>query len=445
MKSYFVETYGCQMNVADSELLMGLLEQLGLVAADCIEHADVVFVNTCTVRETAAERALGRAGQLGRLKANRPDMLLCMCGCLPQQPGMVERIRGRASDVDLIFGPDQLVDVQRLLELAASGNETVVETGCGTGAGWADARPRRRAAPPRAWVPIMKGCSNYCSYCVVPYVRGTERSRDPEQIVAEVEQLVTEGFMEVTLLGQNVNAFGLEQGHERAFERLLVSLDQIEGLERIRFTTSHPRDFTREMVATINGLERVCEHFHLPLQSGSDRVLELMNRGYNRAHYLELATYIRELMPGASITTDIMVAFPGETEADLELTLALCREVEFDSAFTFIYSPRAGTAAAALGQPLPRSEAGARLDALMQTLRPIHLRRNQRLVGANCEILVEGISPRDRSVIKGRTRSNRTVLLSHPDNTPRLERVRITAAGTWTLQGRVMKGSVGLE
>lgn len=438
MNSYFIETYGCQMNVSDSEVVAGLLEQMGLRPADSVEEADVVILNTCTVRETAAERIFGRASQLGALKRRRPGMLLGISGCLPQQRGMVDRLLERAPHVDMLFGPDQVGRLKEIVARARDGDVPVVETGWDEGG--LDGMPRVRTRGARAWVSIMKGCTNFCSYCIVPYVRGPERSRRPESVVAEVRGLVSEGFIEVTLLGQNVNAYGrdLEDGSD--FVGLLEELNGIDGLERIRFTTSHPRDFTLEMVDAMFDLDRVCEHFHLPVQAGSDRILNRMNRGYTRDHYLSLTRHIRSLMPRASITTDIIVAFPGETEDDFEQTLDLCRQVEFDSAYTFIYSPRTGTRAYHMEQTVDAGVARSRLNRLMETLHPMHLARNQSLVGSEVEVLIEGASPRDASVLQGRTRTNKIVLASGGDTSPRLATARVTSAGTWTLKGELLGG-----
>lgn len=437
MKRYFIETYGCQMNRHDSEILSGLLENMGLQPAQSPDGADLVLLNTCTVREKAAERIFGRAGQLARIKKRNPDALLGICGCLPQQRGMVERLLKRAPAVDLVMGPEQLPLLPKLVERFKAGEQPVIATGVDFKARrlTEEPLPRVRERGPGAWVTIMVGCRNFCAYCVVPYTRGPARSRQPDNIIREVRELADRGFVEITLLGQNVNAYGLDLDEPYGFVDLLVALDRIPGLERIRYTTSHPRDFSREIVEAVRDLPRVCEHFHLPVQAGSNRVLDLMNRGYTRQHYLELAQYIRDQVPDSSITTDLMVGFPGETEDDFQETLDLCRKVEFDGAFTFIYSPRKGTRAWHLENEVPLEEKKDRLNRLMETLHPIHLERNRRLEGRIVEVLVEGVSDKDPRVLTGRTRSNRILLFSGSDPTPRLVQVRVDQAGTWSLKG----------
>lgn len=441
MGRYYIETYGCQMNRGDSEILAGLLEGLGMQPAGEADEADLILLNTCTVREKAAERILGRAGQLGQLKKARPQLVLGIAGCVPQQRDMVERIRKRVPAVDLILGPQQLPLLPQLLKTLEHSQGPVIATGVDfssrevTGEGL----PRVREKGPGAWVTIMQGCSNFCSYCVVPYTRGPARSREPQAVIEEVRALGERGFLEVTLLGQNVNAYGLDLPEDYGFSNLLSDLDPLEGIQRIRYTTSHPRDFSPHMVYTIASLEKVCEHFHLPAQAGSDRVLSLMRRGYTQKEYIQLSHYIRRQVPGASITTDLMVGFPGETQADFQDTLDLCREVRFDGAFTFIYSPREGTRAFHMEPQVSLSEKKERLERLMEVLHPMHQEANRQLVGRSVEVLVEGPSPKDPLVLTGRTRTNRILLFPGRDPTPRLAQVEVLEAGTWSLKGRLAR------
>lgn len=439
MDTYYIETYGCQMNLSDSEALAGILEQMGYRQAESVSQADLILLNTCTVREKAAERIMGRAGQLGRLKKKRPHLVLGVCGCVPEQRGMVDRLLKRAPAVDLLFGPHHISHLGEMVRRVREGESPVVETGRESG-GTEEGLPRVRTAGASAWVTIMRGCTNFCSYCIVPFTRGPEESRRQEAVVAEVRELVKAGYLEVTLLGQNVNVYGRDLDDGTSFTSLLQELNGIEDLLRIRYTTSHPRDFTTGMVDSLSGLKRVCEHFHLPVQSGSDRILELMRRGYGREHYLELARHIRRTVPGATITTDIIVGFPGETNSDFEDTLDLCRQVEFDGAFTFIYSPRTGTRAAHLEGAVDPDTSRDRLQRLMDLLYPIHLSRNKALVGSVVEILIEGQSPRDPTILTGRTRGNRIVLVPGDDPRHRLAGARIVEAGTWTLKGELEKG-----
>jgi len=349
---YHIVSYGCQMNDYDSELMAGLLEETGYERVDRPEKADVIVVNTCCVRETAERKVWGLLGTLKRLKRRKPDLVIAVTGCLPQQNGAAENIRRRFPHVDLVIGTHNRHELPRLVEEVRVAREPLCAV-------WREAGevieglPVRRESKLSAWVPIMFGCDNFCTYCVVPYVRGRERSRRPEDIIREVETLVAQGYREVTLLGQNVNSYGRGLDPPTDFATLLERLDRVEGLWRIRYTTSHPRDFTQRLIDVIANSEKVCEHFHLPVQAGSNRILRRMHRGYTREDYLHLVDGIRAAVPGASITTDIMVGFPGETEEDFQDTLELVRQVQFDQAFTFVYNPRKGTPAARMPDQVP--------------------------------------------------------------------------------------------
>lgn len=436
--TYSLITYGCQMNEHDSEILAGILQEMGYRKARAPEEADLILLNTCCVRESAERKVYGKIGELKRLKHRRPDLIIGVCGCMTQQKDLARRMSRRAPHVDLIIGTHNLHELPRLLEeVKECRGEPRVEVWESEGE-VVENLPAVREEGVRAWVTIMYGCNNYCAYCIVPYVRGRERSRRPEDITREVEELGRRGFKEVTLLGQNVNAYGRDLGGDMDFADLLARLDTVPGVERIRYTTSHPRDFNQKMIDVVSESRKVCEHFHLPVQAGSNETLRLMNRGYTREHYLELTAAIQSRIPGASITTDIIVGFPGETEEQFEETLDLVRRVEFDNAFTFMYSPRSGTAAARMPEQLPLPVKKERLQRLMEVQYPITRRKNEALVGETVEVLVEGPSKANPARLTGRTRTNRIVLL--PGDAARageMVMVEITSARTWTLEGRV--------
>ncbi|MEW6723620.1 MAG: tRNA (N6-isopentenyl adenosine(37)-C2)-methylthiotransferase MiaB [Bacillota bacterium] len=432
---YHILTYGCQMNVHDSETLAGILENTGYEPTGRPEEADFILLNTCAVRQTAEERILGRLGELKRFKYERPGIIIGVCGCVPQQKGAAERIMQRAPHVDLIFGTHNLHRLPELLARAGKGQRVieVVE-----GAGRAEGLPMRRQGGHAAWVNITYGCDNFCSYCIVPYVRGRERSRPPEAVLEEVQQLAREGYLEITLLGQNVNSYGRDLRGSVTFAGLLRQLDAIPGLERLRYMTSHPRDFTDELIEVIAGSSKVCEHFHLPLQAGSDRILRAMNRGYTQEHYLGLIEKIRRAVPGASLTTDIIVGFPGETEEDFLETMRVVDQLRYDAAFTFMYSPRGGTPAAARPDQIAAEVKKERLARLMRRQNEISREINKHLVGTRAEVLVEGESATDPAMYTGRTRTNKPVLFpACPDLSGSLQSIRITEARTFTLYGVV--------
>ncbi len=429
-------TWGCQMNVADSENLDGQLRAMGYAAAGEETLADLILLNTCAVRGTAAAHALGEIGRLKQLKLERPEVLLGVCGCLTQMPETVSYLREHAPHVDLIFGTHNLHDLPSLLMRAYRDEAQTVDI-------WSQAPetvehlPSARGAGVRAWVNIIYGCDKYCTYCIVPTTRGRERSRRPGDILAEVESLAAAGYREVTLLGQNVNSYGHDLGGVD-FADLLAAVAEVPGIRWVRYTTSHPRDFTERMVRTVAEHPRVCEHFHLPVQSGSDRVLRWMNRGYTRADYLRLIEAVRRHVPRASITTDLIVGFPRETDEDFEQTLELVAQVGYDNAFTFQYSPRAGTPAARWQDPVAPEVKKARLDRLNALQYGISRRRNEALVGSDCEVLIEGASRKDPDVFTARTRTNRLVLVpARGGCAERFGRARITAAQTWTLRGEL--------
>ncbi|MDK2820506.1 MAG: tRNA-2-methylthio-N6-dimethylallyladenosine synthase [Clostridia bacterium] len=427
------------MNERDSEMMSDMLEAVGYEHAQNIEEADVIIFDTCCVREKAENKVYGKLGQIEKLKSANPNLIIIVAGCMVQQLGAAQKLRERAPYVDIILGPQNLSELPHLIQKVLEKREThiyVEEHGKLN----EEKLPKRKARGAQAFVNIIYGCNNFCTYCIVPYVRGRERSRQPEHILNEIKDLVEKGVIEVTLLGQNVNSYGKDLEQKVNFAELLKKVNEIEGLKRIRYTTSHPRDFTPELVETISGLDKVCEHVHLPVQAGSNRILELMNRGYTREHYLELVASLYEHIPGISITTDMIVGFPGETEEDFLLTLDLVKKVQYDNAFTFMYSPRKGTKAATLPDQIPLEEKKARLKALMELQNEISLAKNEAMVDQEVEVLVEGPSKNNPNNLSGRTRTNKLVIFEgDKELTGKLVPVKITRAQTWQLRGEICR------
>ncbi|MDI7245982.1 MAG: tRNA (N6-isopentenyl adenosine(37)-C2)-methylthiotransferase MiaB [Bacillota bacterium] len=438
MRKYFIQTFGCQMNEHDSEVIAGMLEDRGYVAAHAVDDADLVIFNTCCVRENPERKVYGRAADLKRLKLAKPDLIIGICGCMVQQEGEAQRIARKLPHVDLVLGTMNLHRLPDLLDRVEAGQKAVEvwdEQG-----GIVEGLPARRAEAVSAWVTIMYGCDNFCSYCIVPYVRGRERSRRFEDIVEEVRDLGRAGYREVVLLGQNVNSYGHDLADGRDFADLLQALDGTPGIYRIRYTTSHPRDFSQKLIDTIAASKTICEHFHLPLQAGSDRVLARMNRGYTQGQYVDLVRRIREAVPGSSITTDLIVGFPGETEEDFLETLKVVRELRFDSAFTFVFSPRRGTAAARMKDQVPEDVKSERIQRLIEVQEDITVEINRGLAGKVVEVLVEGESKTSPAMLAGRTRTNKLVVFPRDDRARRgtLVKVRITRPQAWTQMGEVV-------
>ncbi|MCL2337610.1 MAG: tRNA (N6-isopentenyl adenosine(37)-C2)-methylthiotransferase MiaB, partial [Firmicutes bacterium] len=401
---YFIFTFGCQMNEHDSEHIAGLLEQIGYLPAEDQSEADVVVLNTCCIRETAESKVFGLLGRLGKQKKHRPGLMLCLGGCMSQQPHMGARIKERFRYVDVVFGTHNIQQLPELIARAAAERRQVIEV-------WPDSRgvsedlPAKRQPGVKAWVSITYGCNNFCTYCIVPYVRGRERSRTPAAVIDEVAALGRAGYQEITLLGQNVNSYGQDRSAGLDFAGLLAAVNQVDGIERIRFMTSHPRDFSDQLVTAVAELPKVCEHIHLPVQAGSNNILRLMNRGYTRENYLRLVDQIKSTLPGVALTTDIMVGFPGETEADFAATVDLVQRVEFDSAFTFVYNKRKGTPAAAMADQVPDEIKSARIQALIELQNEITKRKNKAEVGKVLECLVEGHSRANDTAMSARTRT----------------------------------------
>jgi tRNA-2-methylthio-N6-dimethylallyladenosine synthase len=438
VRRYFITTFGCQMNVHDSEVLAGILESLGYEAAAEIETADLILLNTCCVRENAENRTFGHIGNLKALKEAKPGLVIGICGCMMQQPTEVEKIRNSYPFVDLVFGTHNLHRLPELLQQLTASNSRVIEVWDSEGE-IHEGLPVKREEQFRAWVTIMYGCNNFCSYCIVPYVRGRERSRTPEVILTEISGLAAAGVKEVTLLGQNVNSYGKDLEDGWNFARLLQEIART-GIERIRFQTSHPKDLSNELIAVIAAEKKISRHLHLPFQAGSSRILRLMNRNYTKETYLDLVARIQERVPEIALTTDIIVGFPGETDADFADTLAVVSQVRFDGAFTFIYSPRVGTPAATLTDQVPKTVAKERLVQLIELQNRISLEKNQALIGTLQEILIEGTSEKNAEIWSGRTPQNKLV---HFKPTFRIKpgdlaTVRITAAKTFTLEAELL-------
>lgn len=401
-----INTFGCQMNARDSEKLLGILEQIGYVESDS-EDADFVLYNTCTVRDNANQKVYGRLGYLQTIKRKHPDMLIALCGCMMQETTAVEKVKKSYSHVDIIFGTHNIFKLAELLFRRMTGEKMVIDIWEGTDEIVEDL-PVERKYPFKSGVNIMFGCNNFCSYCIVPYVRGRERSRKPEDIIAEIKRLVADGVVEIMLLGQNVNSYGKNLEDPITFAELLRQINGIEGLERIRFMTSHPKDLSEELIQAMKDCKKVCNHLHLPLQSGSSRILKIMNRRYTKEDYLALVDRIREAVPDIALTTDIIVGFPGETEEDFEETMDVVRRVRYDSAFTFIYSIRTGTPAAAMEQ-VPEDIVKDRFERLLAEVQKISGEVCGRDAGTVQKVLVECLDDNKEGYVTGRLTNNTVV------------------------------------
>ena len=405
--SYHVITFGCQMNARDSEKLRGILESVGYEEAP-EDRADFVIYNTCTVRENANTRLYGRLGQQKPRKKKNPHMMIALCGCMMQEPQVVEKLKKSYSFVDIIFGTHNIYKFAELLVTRLTSDRMVIDI-------WKDTDkivedlPNQRKYPFKSGINIMFGCNNFCSYCIVPYVRGRERSRQPEAILREIKRMAADGVTEIMLLGQNVNSYGKNLESPITFAELLRRVERIEGLKRIRFMTSHPKDLSDELIEVMASSKKICRHLHLPLQSGSSEILKKMNRHYTKEQYLELAERIRKAVPDISLTTDIIVGFPGETEEDFEETLEVVRKVRYDSAFTFIYSKRTGTPAAAMENQVPEEVVKERFDRLLAEVQAISAQVCGRDVHTVQEVLVEELDSHVEGLVTGRM-SNNTIV-----------------------------------
>ncbi|MCZ8519970.1 MULTISPECIES: tRNA (N6-isopentenyl adenosine(37)-C2)-methylthiotransferase MiaB [Paenibacillus] len=433
-KHYLIQTYGCQMNEHDTETIKGLLESMGYRATEDRRQADIILLNTCAVRENAEDKVFGELGHLKHLKIEKPSLLLGVCGCMSQEESTVNRILKKHSFVDLIFGTHNIHRLPSLVKEAMFSKEMVIEVWSKEG-DIIENLPKKREGL-KAWVNIMYGCDKFCTYCIVPYTRGKERSRRPEDVISEVRELARQGFKEVMLLGQNVNAYGKDfEDIDYRFGDLMDDIRKID-IPRVRFTTSHPRDFDDHLIEVLAQKGNLMEHIHLPVQSGSNEILKRMSRKYTREQYLELVGKIKAAIPDAVLTSDFIVGFPGETEEQFEETLSLVREVGYDFAYTFIYSPREGTPAADMEDTVPSDVKSRRLRRLNDLLNENMKRSNEKLMGRTVEVFVEGESRNNAAVLAGRTRTNKLVHFEGPKElVGKLVQVHITETPTFYIKG----------
>ena len=438
-KQAFVMTLGCQQNEADSEKLAGMAEAMGYEIVDTPDNAYLIMVNTCAIREHAEKRALSIVGQYKHLKAKNPELIICICGCMVVQAHRIQDIKMRYPYVDVLFGTSSIHRLPELLFEKMKGGKRVLRPDEKEYL-VAEGLPVRRESSYRAWVSVMYGCNNFCSYCIVPYVRGRERSREMGEIVKEVRELVLAGYKDITLLGQNVNSYGKDSGFDYDFADLLYEIDKIDGDYLIRFMTSHPKDATKKLIDVMAASKHVARQFHLPMQSGSDRVLKLMNRRYDFEKYIGTVDYIREKMPTATITSDIIVGFPSETEADFEDTLNALRRARFDMIFSFIYSPRKGTPAAEMEEQIPDSVQKERFERLLAVQSEIALASNKPLEGKIMRVLCDGRSKNNRDVFSGRTEGGKIVFFDADDSDRgHFLNIEIERAETFALYGKVKR------
>ncbi len=445
IRKVHIHTYGCQMNEYDSETMAGLLENSGYHLTDNLQEAGVILLNTCYVREKVKHRIYSRLGELKKLKEEKPELILGLSGCLVQKEP--EEVLQRAPYLDFILGTSNFYQLPEVLgqlfgdgvrgtKAESSSHPTIVraEEDRAIPEGMPKLRKRRFSA----FVSVMRGCNNFCSYCNVPYARGREVSRPCKDILREIEELAQKGYKEITLLGQNVNSYGKGEKEKIDFADLLVLVNQIEKLRRIRFTTSHPKDLSDKLINKMAQLDKVCEHLHLPVQSGSNKILSRMKRNYTREHYQNLVDKLRQAIPEIALTTDIIVGFPGEKEKDFQDTLELVETVGFDGAFTFCYSPLKGTEAAQLEERIPEETSGQRLRRLIELQQTILLKKNESLVGENFEVMVEGISKKSPHAVEGRTRGNKIIIFRGGRNLiGEFTSVEVVEAGCWALKGKI--------
>ncbi|WP_353894552.1 tRNA (N6-isopentenyl adenosine(37)-C2)-methylthiotransferase MiaB [Proteinivorax hydrogeniformans] len=437
-KLYKILTYGCQMNVHDSEILAGMLNQMGYGEAAVEEDADIILINTCSIRDKAEQKVFGKVGALKKLKAIKNDLVIGICGCMIQQQKVAERLQKDFPHVDLLFGTHNIHQLPQMIEKVLFKDERVLEVWNEEGE-VVEGLPRLRDDGVTAWVTITYGCNNFCTYCIVPHVRGRERSRNPQDIVKEIEGIVAKGYKEITLLGQNVNSYGKDFDEDYDFADLLSEVAKIKELTRIRYMTPHPRDFTEKLIDVVAANDKICNHFHLPVQSGSSKVLKAMNRGYDQQTYLDLVGKIKEKVNDYSITTDIIVGFPGETEEDFLETLKVVEQVRYDSAFTFAYSPREGTPAAKMDTQIPQQQKSDRLQRLIEAQNKISRQINDTYVGQVWDVLVEGTSKNDPNSISGRTKTAKIVNFNGDKDLIGQEvKVKITGSQTWSLTGEII-------
>lgn len=433
MKQVYIGVYGCQMNISDAERMEGQLRTIGYERTVVMEDADLILLNTCCVRETAEDKVYGKIGEIKHLKQQKPNMIFGITGCMAQKES--DRLIKRAPHIDFVLGTNKVHELAHVVQELEQEHGHIIDTQLGE-TELPDDVPVARGGRLSAWVPIMYGCNNFCTYCIVPYVRGRERSRMPEDIVREVEQAVEQGYKEVTLLGQNVNSYGKDHGRAD-FADLLSMVDAVPGIRRVRFMTSHPKDLSDRVIAAIRDGAHICEHIHLPVQYGSNKILKAMNRVYTVEQYKALVQRIRAALPHVSLTTDLIVGFPGETEEDFDEMLGFLREIRYDSAYTFIYSKRSGTPAAVMDHQVEEAVKKDRLNRLMAVQNEISLEINQSIQDQIMEVMVEGPSKQDETVWTGRTRTNKIVLFPHVEEQPGdFISIQITHPQTWVLKGR---------
>ncbi len=438
-KKAFVETYGCQQNVSDSETIMGMLDKMGYTMCENKEEADFIIYNTCAVRENAELKVYGNLGALKHLKARKSGVILAVCGCMMQQESVKEEIRRKYKHIDIVFGTHSLYRFPQILASCIFEEKRVFDVLESDGA-IAEGLPAKRAKSPCAWVSVMYGCNNFCSYCIVPYVRGRERSRNKEDILSEVKECVKNGAKEVTLLGQNVNSYGNDLSEDIDFADLLTLVCTVEGLERVRFMTSHPKDISDKLIGTMAREEKICKQLHLPIQAGNNRVLKAMNRRYTREEYMEKMKKIKEKMPGIALTTDIIVGFPGETNEEFKDTLEVLKEVRYDSIFSFIYSKRPGTPASVMEDAISPEDKKRNFDMLLAVQDEISKEKNLALLGKRVKVLTEGVSKNNPNALMGRTEGGKTVNFEGDKSLiGSFVMVEIIDAKTWSLQGRICK------
>ncbi len=435
-KTYFIKTYGCQMNVHDSENIKAILEQMGFKEVSSMDQADLILLNTCAIRENAHNKVFGMIGRLKHMKEEKPNIITGICGCMAQEEVVVNEILDKYRFLDIVFGTHNINELPMILDKAMHQNKIEVDVKTTEG-DIIENMPVKRDSKYKAWVNIMYGCDKFCTYCIVPYTRGKQRSRRFEDIINEVESLKKDGYKEVTLLGQNVNAYGKDLGLDYDMSDLLEGVANT-GIERVRFVTSHPWDFTDKMIEVIGKYPNIMPYIHLPLQSGSDRILKLMGRKYTKESYLELFDKIKKMVPNASITTDIIVGFPGETEEDFLETLDVVNRCKYDSAFTFIFSPREGTPAAKMKDDTPLSVKEERLHRLNEAVNKYALEANQKYLGKVVSVLLENVSEKDEGMLAGYTDTMKLVNVKAPkDMLGKIVDVKITDVKTWSMDGEI--------
>lgn len=436
-KKYYIQTFGCQMNEHDSEIIAGLLEEIFFIATDKIDDADLILLNTCCIREKAENKVLSMLGELEKNIKEKPDLIIGVCGCMIQQKNIIPKILHASPHVSLLFGTNNMHNigmyVQKIMEdhkpiFVIDENDSNPDLQL----------PAHRLFSFKAFVNITYGCNNFCTYCIVPYVRGRERSRRKEDIINEVKKLVRDGVIEITLLGQNVNSYGNDFDTPVSFAELLRAIDEIDGIKRIRFMTSHPKDFSKELIDVIKNSRHICHSLHLPIQSGSNTILKKMNRKYTREHYLKIVELIRKSLPDVALTTDIIVGFPNETEEEFNDTLDLVEKVGFDNAFSFIYSKREGTVASTFEDTLSLEVKKERLQKLNQSLSKWSAERNKKYENQLVEVLTEGVSKNNNNMLSGRTDTGKTVIFEgNEEFIGKIVQVKITSTQTWILKGKL--------